>query len=1142
MGRVNVDYHEKQSISDIFTLTNVVTNESVALIPSDSEGNFSWSGITKAPLTRNAMQTTQSSGEWSDLEYPWQAVQQEDWGGGRGNLRFSSDKSRFFDSKRAQTAYNSVIYNAPLEYYSDGSISRVISTNCPQSLHWEKVLESKKYIGVKFLNVSATTSGEIYIHLRRRGTPSAPLIAELVTSLTANTALYTHQYTTTEINDTLAEFRKFTFTSVSLSANTNYYIRVHCNSGDSENYWEIGCGTTNNNNTSISKNGTSFTSATFEMLYRVANAQTDQRCKFFEYEQLQFAVRQQGENGTPSLLMNGEIGKATSWTGTTLTDSSKSWTTNQWKGARIGLVYQVGGQSHVDCWRTIAGNTATQITVDEGWTINPSTNTVFIINDTPVWQTITGHGLTSHVTDIHVINGIVYFAQGDYANVIKMRWNNGSFQFKSLSVSATFLQSVRDTSAMMLYRARNDGIANKRTVERSVLLDWMSSETAWTTVSTAITTVPREDTSETKSVTTVEVTPTPEVISVSQTTTETTDTANPDEPSGSVSSTTTTTLGGQTAKTVTKSQNQATTKSTSGTQTTLTTTVTGSETVEEKDVANPSSKTVTTSNAKTIDGVVYTDTESVAKTSSVSVSISGNNKTTTTTDSTTTTTHTAQEPPLRTCIVTESKDFSNCDHDSLQYVITISNFTSDNYTGACTITLQESEDNSAFTNVQSVVAKGTGIWRIFAHCRCRYRRFEITATGENCTVNNIAITTSQTPHFEDPILLKDNFGKITRIFEYGAEQEKSLYVFQEGMVSSINKTGTTNATYHLDRINIDELQTTADQWNGMAVGTSDVYLLWGWLNGLQRFYNTQLEGKGPDLGEGLPEDMRGRVTQILAYPSSFFISIDGGTDGYSSVMMHNGSGWHNLYKAPNKGERIFDIAFQPIYGERPDRMWVQVGDDIIWLTMPSKILYALHDLYAEYTHESVVVSSWITGGMAEVNKLWQSLSIMADNLDGTTCWIEADYQLDDEEQWHPIPENPYNTSPQQEEDFASETESVNGKKLRYRLRLQTTDMTKTPKVNVVLIKMLGKVDVKFSYSFAFRNIKYKHDLTGEYEELEPYELDYILDTWANDLATLRLNSAYKIFDNKKVFLDAVQTSVIKEKNEGYLGMITLTEI
>ena len=210
--------------------------------------------------------------------------------------------------------------------------------------------------------------------------------------------------------------------------------------------------------------------------------------------------------------------------------------------------------------------------------------------------------------------------------------------------------------------------------------------------------------------------------------------------------------------------------------------------------------------------------------------------------------------------------------------------------------------------------------------------------------------------------------------------------------------------------------------------------------------------------------------------------------------------------------------------------------------MPSRILYAIHDKNAEYTHESVVISAWITGGMAEVDKLWQSLSIMADYLDGTTCWVEADYQLDDEEKWHPLPTNPYNTSPQQEMDFAGENESINGKKLRYRLRLITTDYKKTPKVNVVLIKAVGRIDIKYSYGLHFRNIQYKEDLASEYEDIEPYELQAILDDWANRLCTLRMNSAFKIYDNKKVFIDGTTTSIVQEKNEGYLSQITLTEI
>ena len=417
----------------------------------------------------------------------------------------------------------------------------------------------------------------------------------------------------------------------------------------------------------------------------------------------------------------------------------------------------------------------------------------------------------------------------------------------------------------------------------------------------------------------------------------------------------------------------------------------------------------------------------------------------------------------------------------------------------------------------------------------------MTATGTNCTVNNISFATTQTPKWEDTFVIQDNYGKITRLFEYGAESYKSLWISQEGMISSINKVnGSSIDTYTHDRINLDELQTTAEMWNGKAMTTVDVYLAWGWLNGLQRYYNTQLEGKGPDHDEGLPFERQGRVTQIVSYPSNFFISIDAGDNGYSSVMQFNQSGWHEIYRAPNVGERIHDMAFQPIYGDRPDRLWVNVGDDIIWLAMPSKILYAIQDQNAEYTHESVLISAWHTAGMTDIEKLWQTLKIMADNLDGVNCWVEADYQIDEEKIWHPI-ENLYTVSPSQKEDL-NPYGSVNGKKLRYRLRLQTTNMYKTPKVNVVVLEAVGRVDIKMSYNFYFRNIKYKRDLNGEFEDIEPLDVQELLDEWANDLKKLRLNSRWKIFDDKLVYLDAVQTSVLNELSEGYIGQITLNEL
>ena len=148
--------------------------------------------------------------------------------------------------------------------------------------------------------------------------------------------------------------------------------------------------------------------------------------------------------------------------------------------------------------------------------------------------------------------------------------------------------------------------------------------------------------------------------------------------------------------------------------------------------------------------------------------------------------------------------------------------------------------------------------------------------------------------------------------------------------------------------------------------------------------------------------------------------------------------------------------------------------------------------------------------------------------------------MDEEDESHPI-KNFYTVSPSHKEEL-NPAGSVNGKKLRYRLRMLTTDIHKTPKVNAVVLEAVGRVDIKYSYNFYFRNIKYKRNLTAEFEDIEPLDVQNILDRWADSLKKLRLQSRWKIFDGKTVYLDAVQTSVLTELQEGYIGQITLNEL
>ena len=82
---------------------------------------------------------------------------------------------------------------------------------------------------------------------------------------------------------------------------------------------------------------------------------------------------------TPSWMGSGyqafATGTATAGAATTLTNSAKTWTVNQWTNSQVRIVSGTGaGQI-----RTIASNTATVLTVSAAWTTNPDATSVYSI-------------------------------------------------------------------------------------------------------------------------------------------------------------------------------------------------------------------------------------------------------------------------------------------------------------------------------------------------------------------------------------------------------------------------------------------------------------------------------------------------------------------------------------------------------------------------------------------------------------------------------------------------------------------------------------------------------------------------------------------------------------------------------------------
>lgn len=91
---------------------------------------------------------------------------------------------------------------------------------------------------------------------------------------------------------------------------------------------------------------------------------------------------------TPSYVGAFATGTATAGTSTTLSNSAKAWTTNQWSNYAIRITAGTG----VGQVRYIASNTGTQITVSSAWTTTPDSTSVYSIEGNDDFLYLLGNG------------------------------------------------------------------------------------------------------------------------------------------------------------------------------------------------------------------------------------------------------------------------------------------------------------------------------------------------------------------------------------------------------------------------------------------------------------------------------------------------------------------------------------------------------------------------------------------------------------------------------------------------------------------------------------------------------------------------------------------------------------------------------
>lgn len=326
-------------------------------------------------------------------------------------------------------------------------------------------------------------------------------------------------------------------------------------------------------------------------------------------------------------------------------------------------------------------------------------------------------------------------------------------------------------------------------------------------------------------------------------------------------------------------------------------------------------------------------------------------------------------------------------------------------------------------------------------------------------------------------------------------------------------------------VNIEEMKTVRSPNNGVGPMRNGVYLYFPMLQGLERYYGGQFDDIGPNLGEGLPTNRRGPILAMQGYPGKFFIAVDAGAAGYSSIL--DSGGWHERYRAP-KGKRICALAFQVIPGTSLDKLWIYQGNDLLYLPFPSDSTHELEDMSYPYTAEFAVEFSRMHAGMFDVQKLIKKLKLQTERLekDSTTgrpiCWFELDYKLDADTEWTTLGKV-FTESPTEEIDF-TDIYGVAGKRLKFRVRGYTRNFSKTPVFLGIIISAVVRVDVKSFYGpFTFL-VEDNEKILGLREsdrEISAAEKLQTLEDWgdASNDSMLLMNSVSSLCDEKMVFVN-----------------------
>lgn len=383
------------------------------------------SGISEDTVTPSSIFVAGGGpGRYGDGEPLFATNEQRTWEGGRAQEFFADDTTRFLDAKNTWSLTPGRLGPVPQWFFGRGY--RAAEFYLPGDLTWQGLYGDTQYLSQEVTPTTTITADKAYVWVRRVGIPTGNLTLEVCsdTSDAPGSVLKTATIDTDTITDTISVFQVFDWTTTqSLTGTTKYHIKVYGAANDSAtNHWQIGVDTGATGSLYCSDDS-NWLSAPHKMYYRVVAADVNVKWHFFMLDGALYAVSQYADQSTASkLFLNGARGEATAGTSTTLTNSNAAFgTSSEYVGALVKIIRGTG----VGQVREIASHTATALTVTSAFDVTPSTDSEYVVYQTPRWTELTSTDL-GVVKSVAVYNNIANFAQGPADPIRRFRFNAGA--------------------------------------------------------------------------------------------------------------------------------------------------------------------------------------------------------------------------------------------------------------------------------------------------------------------------------------------------------------------------------------------------------------------------------------------------------------------------------------------------------------------------------------------------------------------------------------------------------------------------------------------------------------------------------------------------------------------------------------------